>query len=89
MRNKLPTAEETLKRLDEERAKKILDRAAVLLHALQKYGHVHGGGGAVYTDKGDPVMNTTQMYQVVTKLRELDINVERVDAGGFPTWVLK
>jgi hypothetical protein len=66
-------------------AKKLL--ASLLVEPVTSFG-----GGSVYgkvDGKHSFLMTTTEMYHAVQMLARADIRVERIDAGGSPTWGLR
>jgi hypothetical protein len=85
---KYPSSDEILARLSEERNRKVLNLCADLLVAIERDGVVRAISGVVFCGKGRFLMSTTDMYDVVMKLRGIGIEVRRIDSGGQPTWAL-
>lgn len=68
---------------------KLEQQCVKLLTALDESGEVRSVSGAVYRQEPfEYLMSTTDMYHVVQHLRGLGVEVQRVDAGGNPTWRL-
>lgn len=73
----------------EARKKEVLGLGAKLLVALDETGEVHANSSSVYRQLPfEYLMSTTDMFDVVQKLGELGFDVQRVDSGGQPTWML-
>jgi hypothetical protein len=73
----------------EARLNVVRNLAAKLLLALEENGEVIANGGSVYRQNPfEYLMSTTDMCDVVRYLAMMSIVVQRVDAGGQPTWRL-
>jgi hypothetical protein len=63
------------------------DNAEKVMSAMQK-GPIRAIGGIVYDADNQPVMNTTDLHNVIRALERTDILIRRTDSGGSPTWDL-